>query len=158
MIEVCDNLYVGTTASCHHDPNGEYAVIHACKYPCYHNSVGKKILLPNDEKYLVNPCENHLYLNMIDAKQLKNIHLEPMISSALGFIEQNIQNKKILIHCNQGQSRSPAIALIYLAKKGKISKRSYQEAKSDFKKVYPEFSPGEGIEDYLEANWERLIN
>ena len=81
-----------------------------------------------------------------------------MVSKAMEFINNNIKNKKILIHCNQGQSRSPSLGLVYLARNGDIPKDSYSVAAQAFLKLYPDYSPGTGIALYLEHNWDWIIN
>ena len=43
--------------------------------------------------------------------------------------------EKVLIHCNQGISRSPSIGLHYLSVKGIIKNESYEVAKEDFIKI-----------------------
>lgn len=60
--------------------------------------------------------------------------------------------EKVLIHCNQGISRSPSIGLLYLAVKGIIKNENYNIAKEDFIKIYPKYEPS-GIKEFLEINW-----
>lgn len=60
--------------------------------------------------------------------------------------------EKVLIHCNQGISRSQSIGLLYLAVKGIIKNENYNIAKEDFIKIYPKYEPS-GIKEFLEINW-----
>ena len=39
-----------------------------------------------------------------------------IVDTALGAIDRHIGEFKVLVHCNQGLSRSPSIALLYLLK------------------------------------------
>ena len=80
----------------------------------------------------------------------------PILKAAVDFIDDNIKTKKVLVHCNLGRSRSPSIAMVYLAKNQIIS-NEYNSAIEEFTKKYPEYSPGNGIEIYLKKNWEDLM-
>jgi predicted protein tyrosine phosphatase len=65
--------------------------------------------------------------------------------------------KQLLIHCNQGESRAPSLALIFLAKHLQaVSNESYAMARTDFNQVFPHYMPGRGIETYLTNNWRVL--
>lgn len=75
------------------------------------------------------------------------------MKKTMQFINTYINTQKIIIHCNQGMSRSPSIGLVYLARIEFINKISYQDAKNDFLQLYREYNPGRGIELYLQNNW-----
>ncbi len=160
VIELTKEIYIGDNASCFYDEKDEWAVIHACKDPCHKYSVGYKgNLLSNHPNYLIKEVGNHLYLNMVDMNTpLMAKFTDPIIKLALIFIKSSIDNKKkVLIHCNLGLSRSPSLALVYLAKISKIiNNASYDLAKFDFIKLYPAYSPGLGIDSYLRRYWEEL--
>ena len=95
---------------------------------------------------------------MVDMNRtLSHKFTEPIITTALDFIEKNIGEKNILIHCNLGRSRSPALALLFLAKRNSIlNNASYQEAKKDFMNIFPYYQPGIGIDSYLNLYWSKL--
>ena len=104
--------------------------------------------------YLFKWDDNHLFLNLVDSNQMLHFYNECMFRSALNFIDRNIGSKTVLIHCNKGMSRSPAIGLVFLAKRKKmISNESYQKAKKEFIKIYPYYQPNIGIERYLTEHW-----
>lgn len=157
MIEIYKNIFLGNGRDCSSGDKEKWAIIHSCKHPCYHRSVGSKILPKNHKNYLVHEKENDLYLNMVDIDNLLKIHMKPMLVAALKFIEENIPSKKILIHCNQGKSRSPAIVLLFLAKRNKtINNESYSKAKEEFIKLYSFYQPGKGVDDYLNKYWDEI--
>lgn len=159
MIEIDTKLFVGNEYDCFHNDKEGWSVIHACKSPCHQKAVGYKGNLPkNHPNYLIFEKEKHLYLNMVDMNMpLSHEFTEPIISTALDFIEIHIKSKKILIHCNLGYSRSPAIALLFLAKRKKnITNESYNKAKEDFTKKYANYNPGRGIDSYLNKYWNEL--
>ena len=95
---------------------------------------------------------------MVDMNRtLSHEFTEPIITTALDFIEKKIEEKNVLIHCNLGFSRSPALALLFLAKrKGVLNNASYQKAKTEFIKIFPNYLPGIGIDSYLNLYWSEL--
>lgn len=151
MVEVLTNLYVGNTDDCNKTNGFGWAIIHACKDPCHRRIVNYTNNLPSSHaNYLVHKKENHLALNIVDMKQeLFSECTNKIMKAAMLFIEENINKYKILIHCNQGMSRSPSIALLYMARLGVISNLSYKEAAIDFKQKYKNYNPGNGISTYL---------
>lgn len=155
MLEVTDGLFVGAEDSC---VNGspEYAVVHACKYPCHNAVCGNPSADHSD--YLVKEVGNDLYLNMVDMED-KQQHqfMEPMVSATLEFVETHIDTEPVLIHCNQGRSRSPSLAMLYMAKRtDEISDESYLTSSREFQELYPPFSPSRGIHLYLQEYWHQL--
>jgi predicted protein tyrosine phosphatase len=98
-----------------------------------------------------------LFLNIVDMeRELSMIYTHPIMKVAIEFIKKHIVERKILLHCNQGMSRSPSIALFYLARIGIISNDSYLNAVIDFHKLYPYFNPGRGIALYMNNNWNEI--
>jgi predicted protein tyrosine phosphatase len=60
----------------------------------------------------------------------------------------------VLVHCNQGMSRSPAIGLLYLAKyTDQLPKSSFAEAEAAFRKLYPPYNPAPGVRGFMFQNW-----
>jgi hypothetical protein len=161
MKQIFQNLYIGTDRDCSDGMAADYAIIHACKYPCHSKAVGYRGNLSKfHPNYLILEREKHLYLNMVDMEQeLSPIYTNPIFKSALSFIDRHIKDDKIkiLIHCNQGQSRSPSIGLVYLAKNGIISNASFKEAAMAFRDVYRDYIPGSGIAKYLSRNWAEIM-
>ena len=159
MVEVFTNLCVGDTDDCNKINSSDWAIIHACKDPCHRRIVNYKNNLPIEhDNYLVHEKDNHLALNIVDMKQeLLPEYTDKIMKAAMRFIEENIDKHKILIHCNQGMSRSPSIALLYMARLGVINNQSYREAATDFKVKYKDYNPGTGIAAYLAKNWADLL-
>lgn len=93
---------------------------------------------------------------MIDpptGKYFENVLFE----KSLEFIDEHLNNgKKILIHCNQGISRSPSIGLLFLATKNKIRNINFEMVMEDFQKIYPNYAPS-GIREFLTLNWSNYI-
>jgi protein-tyrosine phosphatase len=116
MLELHSRLYIGDQSDC--TPGfPRFAVVHACKAPCHQQAVGYGSALPPDHRYyLALEDVYNLYLNLIDPPtplfQLESFR------HFFGFMYANaqLQRRPVLIHCNQGNSRAPSLALLYLAK------------------------------------------
>ncbi len=158
-IEVYTNLYIGDINSCSWYPSQDWAVIHSCKHPCHRKAVGyKNNLAPSHPNYLIWEQNRHLVLNMVDMdKELNPRFTNPIMRAAMSFIEKQLPENKIIVHCNQGLSRSPSIGLVYLARINIIDSSSFQNAKAAFRKIYPRYQPGLGISIYLKKNWATLL-
>jgi protein-tyrosine phosphatase len=90
-------------------------------------------------------------------RELSPIYTHPIMKSSMAFIEKHISDRKVLIHCNQGLSRSPSIALLYLARQEKIDNSTHVLAVNGFRKLYPIFNPGMGIALYMNKYWNELM-
>lgn len=159
MLEVAKNLFVGNELDCFYDVKDDWAVVHACKHPCHVKKVGYTGSLPaTHPEYLISEDKEHLFLNMVDMQQpLMPKYTHPIMKRAIEFINENILTKKVLIHCNQGESRAPSIALVYMAKSGLIQNKNFQQAYKDFIVIYPFYQPGNGISSYLQTRWDEIM-
>ncbi len=156
MQEVYERVFVSNDLSCR-EGSGAMAVVHACKSPCHQREVGYRGNLPSSHpNYLVKEDEYNLYLNIIDPPA--PLFMPPLFTSFLSFSHKHWSDgRQILIHCNQGESRAPSLALLFMAKcKGAVSNESYESASDDFRKIYPNYNPGRGIQIYLSKHWESL--
>jgi protein-tyrosine phosphatase len=94
---------------------------------------------------------------MVDVENPVYIPKEIM-DAALLFIDHRLKaGNKVLLHCNQGMSRSAGIALLFLAKRGLISQSSFIEAEQEFKALYPPCNMAMGIRGFLMQNWDSYI-
>lgn len=142
--KVSANLYIGDIDSCKgRDKSG--SVIHACKYPCYASVCGNKVDKWNPN-YLFYEAENDLYLNIIDSDE--PLFYKETFDVALEFIKKHIADKKVIVHCNSGKSRSPSIAMLYL-----FNNLTYREAQNQMLDIYNEYNPSMGIDEWLGYNW-----
>jgi predicted protein tyrosine phosphatase len=97
-----------------------------------------------------------LYVNIIDPPV--PLFMPALFSSFLDFAMKHWDDgKKLVIHCNQGQSRAPSLALLFLARAlSVIDDSSYSSARDEFQKLYPRYQPGTGIQAYFTQNWAKL--
>ena len=163
MIEVYDNLYVGNQEDYERRVRFQqsWRVVHACKEPYHRQALGYtgRGAPKTHPEYLIARRGDRLILNLVDADDPNYIPKE-IINAALDFINEGLTNRiKTLVHCNQGESRSPAIAFLYLASHtDKIPKSSLEEAESAFREIYPNFNPGKGIHGFFAAYWGEYVD
>ena len=96
MQEIFKNIFIGADQECSNLGITGWAVIHACKHPCHVKAVGYTKSLPSTHpNYLVMENSQHLFLNMVDMeKELSPIYTNPIMKSAMAFIEKHIATKK----------------------------------------------------------------
>lgn len=158
MIEVHARLFVGNEQDYEYSVSGQsgWAVIHACKEPYHRQALGYSgRAAPNTHpEYLIARRGNRLILNLVDTDNPMFFN-RGMISQALDFIDQQRASKlDVLVHCNLGESRAPAIALVYMAARLRvISTDSLEEAEREFSKLYPYYNPKMGIRGHLRQYW-----
>lgn len=151
-------LYIAGEDCCQH-PTVEdgLRVVHACKHPCYVEALQRLVGGPvekDDPRYLslANPEGTELWLNMIDPPT-PLFKLE-MFYAFLDFVEvRGVGN--LLIHCNKGLSRAPSLALLAWARQA--DRRSYRNAKKWFVSNLMSYTPGLGIDKFLEDHWGELM-
>jgi len=111
-------------------------------------------LAPTNKEYLVayRPERHILAVNLIDADDAGYIP-DRIIRVCLSFIRNELKKgRKVAIVCNNGKSRSPSIALMYLCKYTDFFKDCLtpDEYIDRFREVYPEYSPNQGMADFTE--------
>lgn len=136
-------------------PEG-WAVCHACKEPFHRMALqytGRGAPKEHPEYLWSERIGNRLAMNIVDAP--KSIFFDKgMIDKALDFIHQKRnQGLKVLVHCNEGFSRSPSIALLYLIKHRLIKGETLEDVEAEFLKLYPSYNPGAGMRGFVKENW-----
>ncbi|HPG39967.1 MAG TPA: phosphatase [bacterium] len=159
MIEIYKNLFIGNSDDYENQVKGQpgWSIVHACKEPYHRDLLGYTGRgAPKDHpEYLLALRSNRLYLNLIDVDKPEFIS-EKIIDAALEFIDSALKaDNKCLVHCNQGESRSTSIGLLYLASKSFIPNSSLIEAENAFIKLYPMYNPAYGMRRYMELNWHK---
>jgi len=158
MIEVSPNLFVGHQGDYEYRVAGQesWAVVHACKEPYHRELLGysTKGAPKGHAEYLLAVRCDRLYLNLVDADDPAFIHVE-LVEKAIAFIYEKLSGgKKVLVHCNQGESRGPGIAFLYLLRHTPaLPKTSLADALDVFQRIYPAFHPAAGIAGYIAAHW-----
>ena len=171
MREIIKNLHIGNIDDYYNlkkehipnispdQPTDNWAVVHACKEPCHRLLLGYTGRgCPKDHpEYLFAERGNRLYLNMVDANSGLFFD-KTLIDKALEFIDLKLKSGiKVLIHCNEGMSRSPSLGLLYLIKHGHIQGETLEDCEAEYLKIYPEYNPGKGIREFVKENWQKYI-
>lgn len=156
MIEVYPNLFVGNTEDVATAINQDgWFIVHACKEPYHRQALGYRGqgAPKNHPEYLIARRENRLILNLVDAANPDYIPKQ-VIDAAVDAIATNIGTKKVLVHCNQGMSRSPTIAFLYLIKHtSELTTKSLTTALDQFKAIYPLYHPAQGTSGFVERHF-----
>ncbi|SRR6266496_4374819 len=163
MIEVYSKLFVGNEQDYEYSVSDQsgWAIVHACKEPYHRQALGYSGRgAPRDHpEYLVAPRGNRLILNMVDTDNPMFFDRR-MISRALDFIDQQrADSLNVLVHCNQGESRGPSIALLYMAARLRVlPTASLETAEQEFRKLYLYYNPKMGIRGHLRQYWQQYCD
>lgn len=125
MQEIHENVFVGSDADVSEfmaiNPDG--AVIHAAKEKWHREAVGYTGRgAPKDNpEYLFATRGTELMLNLVDSPKPEFIPEECFDAAYSHFVKYHMgQGLPILIHCNQGRSRGPGVALYCLFVSGLV--------------------------------------
>ena len=155
MVEVFKNLFVGVVDEIPEiEKFPEFFIIAAAKEPYHRRLVGYtgKGCPKDNSQYLFAEKGNILALNLIDVNDVSFISpliIDKAVYSAREALECG---KKVFVGCNQGESRSPTIALLILSKGFPFE---FNAAKEQFIKIYPNYSPKNGMLEYAKNNWNK---
>lgn len=156
MYEVFERVWVANDQFCR-SGGGEWAVVHACKSPCHQRAVDYRGSLPSSHpNYLSLNRGPDLYLNLIDPP--RPLFMPSSFAVFLDFADAEwAAGRKLLIHCNQGESRAPSLALLFMAKRrSALDDTSYLAARGEFEQIYKNYRPGAGIQTYFSEKWQEL--
>lgn len=161
MIQIHTNLYIGTESDYEQQVKYQpgWYIVHACKEPYHRQLLGYTGQgAPKEHpEYLLARRENRLYLNLVDVANPAYVS-DNIVRTTMTFIDESLSaGTKCLVHCNQGESRSPSLGLLYLAYKGILPNTTLTVAEAAFRKLYPMYNPKAGIRGYLEIHWHEYI-
>jgi len=163
MIEIHPNPYVGNEYDYEFKVRHEagWCIVHACKEPYHRQALGYRgRAAPKDHpEYLIARRGKRLILNLVDAPDPAYIP-QKIIDTALEFIDASLRTgNQVLVHCNEGCSRSPAIGLLYLVKYTDLLPiDDFIQAEEVFRSIYPPYNPKNGIRGYMTTNWSRYAS
>jgi hypothetical protein len=169
MKEIAPRLYVGDQNDALREclelahPSGQYnvidgwSVVSACKEPFHRDALGytgRGAPRDHPEYLMARRCDDRwLILNMVDTPDPAYVP-EAIVEAAVLFIElARERGDKVLVHCNQGRSRSPSLAMAYLKRHAGFHQHSFEEAEAAMRELYPAYEPAAGIRGYLQERW-----
>jgi len=159
MREVFPDLFVGTGEDFEAiKDNVEWSSVSCAKEPWHREALGYtgRGAPREDPEYLFARRNRMLILNMVDADRAAYFNPE-MMNTALEYIELELDiGQRVLLFCNQGISRAPGLALLYLLKHNQFVGLPYDVGETEFRnKLYPAFQPKAGIREYVRTEWRR---
>ena len=132
-------------------------VIHAAKEPWHRNALGytERGAPPAHPEYLVAKRPGELMLNLVDMKSISPQYTNPIVEAAFEAIDHSLDaGKKVLLHCNEGKSRAPTLALLWMGEHGYYQDTPFDQAAEAFRNnLYPEYDPGAGMANYARERW-----
>lgn len=160
MKQVLENLFVGTQFDYQNGNFGdEWAFCLAAKEPFHRSAIGYtgRACDKSHPEYFTALRGNALILNLVDAPKPEFFD-KSIINRALAFIDSRLKaGFKVLVVCNQGESRSPSIALLYLIKHGIIKGDTLEDCEAEFMRIYPEYNPGTGMRGFVKEHFNEYI-
>ncbi len=162
MKEIITNLYVGNQEDFEYTkfPKDEWSHLLAAKEPWHRQALGYegRSASKDHPEYLMARRKDCLVLNLVDAP--KSIFFsKDLIDEGLKFVEEELaKGKKVGVFCNQGESRSASLALLYLVKHGLIEGDTLEDCEAEFLKLYPSYNPGAGMRGFVKENFEVYKN
>lgn len=161
MESIIPNLYVGGNTDYERlkDKPG-WSFLRCCKEgPGGHReTVGYTTLgAPKGKDYLTATKGNRMALNFIDAND-PNLIPQSMVRDGIKYIDQKLADgDKVLVACNAGHSRGPAMALLYLRAIGDLS-GNFITSERRLRTLYPQYDPSLGMRTFSKQHWTSLEN
>lgn len=150
MIHINGGVFIGNMSDCRIDRT----CVHACK-TCHQKTVGYVgSLNKTNPFYLSYQQKDNLYLNIVDSDR----PLFYLDTFKIFFEFAKSHYGKMIIHCDQGTSRAPMLAMLWLAKESVIRNNSYECAYVDYCKLKNfTFLPNKGIKLFVQKYWKELM-
>ncbi len=131
-----------------------WLVVQACKEPYHRQAIGYsgRSCAKEHPEYLFARRQNKLILNLVDVDN-PDWASPIIVDETIKFIDDGLNNAyNVLIHCNQGMSRSATIGLLYLKVVHAIND-DFAEAEKEYLQIYPWYNPGNGMRMFAAKNW-----
>lgn len=135
--------------------------LHAAKEPFHRQILGYKTRgAPKDHPdYLFVRTKGALTLNLVDVPDSKAKHIpDQILDEAVEYIRWCVHEefKPVFVHCNQGWSRGPSLALLFLVEHTHFADglSKFESVEDKFKTLYPDYQPN-GIRLKVKERFER---
>jgi hypothetical protein len=165
VVEIADGIFVGNQDDFYSlRDKKNWVVLHCCKEPFHVDFVGyrgQRSLPPNHPDYAYKIIGQEMALNLVDMNTFDGKYLDfdqAMFEKAFDFLDRyRSTGKRILIHCNQGESRGPCIGMLYAAKLGVFGYVDFDTTYSLFSLKYPGFNPKKNIYLTVKNLWNQFV-
>lgn len=166
FVKISPNIYLGNSLECkilEQSNSGNWAFLHCTK--TYHKKMlgYSRSLDKNNPHYLFFKSKNEAALNLVDMDYKDDLFFEATkvaFEQAFAFLDEQLEKgKKVFIHCNQGTSRGPSVAMLYLARNGKYQYADFETTTEIFKKTYPKYNknPNKQIYVMIKSFWNHFV-
>ena len=163
MKEIYSNVFIGNEQDYYtiqHQTN--WAVLHCCKNPFHCQFVGYRgNLSPTHPDYALKRRGNEMALNLVDMERFSENYLDfnkKMFTTAFAFLDEyREQNYKLLIHCNQGESRAPTLGMLYAARLGAFGYANFETSVQQLRSAYPWYNPKNNIFLTVKSLWNDFV-
>lgn len=163
MKEIYPNIFIGNEQDYYLiQRESNWAILHCCKNPFHCQSVGYRgNLSPAHPDYALKRCGNEMALNLVDMDRFSENYLgfnRNMFATAFSFLDEyRLQGHKVLIHCNQGESRAPTIGLLYVARLGAFDYTDFDTSVKRLREMYPMYIPKRNIFLTVKSLWRDFV-
>ena len=163
MKEIYHDIFIGNEQDYYAiQRESNWAILHCCKNPFHCQFVGYRgTLPPTHPNYALKRIENEMALNLVDMDRFNENYLDfnrDMFDTAFSFLDEyRLQGYKILIHCNQGESRAPTIGLLYIARLGAFEYADFDTSVPKLKEIYPVYMPKRNIFLTVKSLWRDFV-
>lgn len=151
MTEIVNNVFVGSEQDYYAiQKELNWAILHCCKNPFHCQFVGYRgSISPKHPDYALKRIDNEMALNLVDMDRFSANYLDfnkEMFKTAFSFLDEyRINGYKLLIHCNQGESRGPTLGMLYAARLGAFNYVDFDSTVQAFRTIYPFYNPKNNI-------------
>ncbi len=130
-----------------------WAIVHAAKNPWHADMVGYPSgPAPEGPEQYSARRDRRMALNLVDSLSQLSALVLPILTTASDFISEQIDaGNSVLVHCNQGYSRSPAVVLWWMH--CTVPNQPYTEALSQLLEDCPLTRTDTGIMTLVHDSW-----
>ena len=166
MIEIHNNIFVGNEQDYYSiQRDSGWGILHCCKSPFHQAMVGYSGNLQSTHpNYAYIIQGNQMALNLVDMDIFNAISVNyvefnrNMFEQAFVFLDKQVAiGNKVLIHCNQGESRAPSLGMLYVARLGKWNWADFETTMKEFVSIFPRYSPKKNILMNIKLSWNYFI-
>lgn len=100
-------------------------------------------------------------LNLVDMNSFSSSYLDfnrGMFMSAFSFLDEyKEKGYRLLIHCNQGESRAPTLGMLYAARFGAFDYVDFDASVQKLRALYPSYNPKQNIYMTVKSLWDHFV-